>query len=243
MGQLSWTNTLFILTVVCLPTMLFSPSISPLMKKLFALWNYRSIQEVSRKPSLLKKSFQTSKIWTSLTLPTRKNYNVLSINSEQLLIKHGQKMPRSWESPNIPSNGRQKNAAILSIITECQEVLITGRISRRSLRTPRDLSSIQRFKKLLIKVMVSGSWWIGLVDVNFLLSKQSSTTVTHASPWKVYGKHFIIPSTPPSTARSIPIFSVKSSVNLLLVGVLSPKRNSSKRLANAMTHLHLVLIN
>ena len=194
MGQLSWTNTLFILTVVCLPTILLSPSISLLTKKLFALQNYWSIQEVSRKPSLLKKSFQTSKIWTCLTLLTLKNWNVLSINSERLLIKHGQKMPRSWESPNIPSNGGQKNTAVLSIITGCQEVLITGRISRRSLRTPRDLSSIQRFKKLLIKVMVSRSWWIGSVDINFLLSKQSSMTVAHASPWKVYGKHFIIPS-------------------------------------------------
>jgi len=57
------------------------------------------------------------------------------------LIKHGQKMPRSRESPNIPSNGGQENTAVLSIITGRQEVSITGRISRRLLRTPRDLSS------------------------------------------------------------------------------------------------------
>ena len=157
MGQLSWTNTLFILTVICLLTMLLSPSISPLTKKLFALQNYRSIQEASRKLPLLKKSFPTSKIWTHLTLPTLKNWNVLSINSEQLLIKHGQKMPRSQESPNIPSNGGQKNTTALSVIIGHQEVLRTGRISRRSLRTPRDLSSTWRFKKLLIKVMVPGS--------------------------------------------------------------------------------------
>jgi len=53
-------------------------------------------------------------------------------------------------------------------------------------------------------------------------------TVAHVSPQKVYGKHFIVPSTPPSITRSIPISSVKSSINPLLVGVLSPRRNSSK---------------
>jgi len=66
-------------------------------------------------------------------------------------------MPRSQSSPNILSNGGQNNAAILSIITGHQEVSINRRISRRSLRTPRDLSLTQRFKKLLIKVIVSGS--------------------------------------------------------------------------------------
>jgi len=50
-------------------------------------------------------------------------------------------MPRIRESPNIPSNGGQTNVAVLSIITGHQEVLIIGRISRRLLRTPRDLSS------------------------------------------------------------------------------------------------------
>jgi len=63
-------------------------------------------------------------------------------------------MPRIRESPNIPSNGGQTNVAVLSIITGHQEVLIIGRISRRLLRTPRDLSSTQRFKKLLVKVIV-----------------------------------------------------------------------------------------
>ena len=159
------------------------------------------------------------------------------------MIKYGQKMPRIWESPNIPSNGGWTNIAVLSIITGHQEVLIIGRISRRLLRTLRDLSSTQRFKKLLAKVMVLGSWWIGSVDVNFLLSKQSSTMVAHASLRKVYGKHFIISSIPPSATRSIPMSSVKSSVNPLLVGVLFSRRNSSKWLANTLTRHCLVLIN
>ena len=228
MGQPNWTNILFILIVICPLTILLSPSISPLMKKLFTLWNYRSLKEASRKPPLSKKSFQTSKIWTCLTLLTWKNWNTLSVNSEQLLIKHGQKMPRIRESPNIPSNGGQTNVAVLSIITGCQEVLIIRRISRRSLRTPRDLSLIWRFKKLLVKVMVLESWWIRSVDVNSLLLKQLSMMVICVSPWKVYRKHFIIPSTPPSTARSISISLAKSSVNPLLIEVLSLRRNSSK---------------
>ena len=53
----------------------------------------------------------------------------------------------------------------------------------------------------------------------------------------------IIPLIILSTARLIPISFMKSGVNPLLTGVLSLKRNSSKWLANAMTHHHLVLIN
>ena len=63
-------------------------------------------------------------------------------------------MPRNQKFPNIPSNGGQMNIAVFSIITECQEVSIIERVSRRSLRMSRDLSSMQRFKKLLIKVVV-----------------------------------------------------------------------------------------
>ena len=70
------------------------------------------------------------------------------------MVKYGQKMPRNQKFPNIPSNSEQMNVAILSIITEYQEVSIIGRVSRRSLRTSRDLSSTQRFKKSLIKVVV-----------------------------------------------------------------------------------------
>ena len=90
--------------------------------------------------------------------------------------------------------------------------------------------------------MVLESWWIRSVDVNSLLLKQLSMMVICVSPWKVYRKHFIIPSTPPSTARSISIFLAKSSVNPLLIEVLSLRRNSSKWLANAMTRHRLVLI-
>jgi len=47
------------------------------------------------------------------------------------LIELGQKMPRNLEFPNIPSNGGQMNAVILSTAIEQQEASKIGKTSRR----------------------------------------------------------------------------------------------------------------
>jgi len=67
--------------------------------------------------------------------------------------------------------------------------------------------------------------------------------VACVSLWKAYGMHSIILSIPPSTVVSIPTFFTKSSVNPLLSGTLSLKRNSSKLLASAMIRQLLALTN
>ena len=48
---------------------------------------------------------------------------------------------------SIPSNGGQKIAAVLSIITEHQEASKIGKNSRRVLKTPREPSSTTKSKK------------------------------------------------------------------------------------------------
>jgi len=57
-------------------------------------------------------------------------------------------MPRNQKYSSIPNNGGQKNVINLSKITEHQGVSITGRNSRRLLKTSRDPFSTTKFKKL-----------------------------------------------------------------------------------------------
>jgi len=64
---------------------------------------------------------------------------------------------KNQEYLNIPNNGGQKIAAVLSTSTDHQEVLRIGRNSRRLSKTPRDHSSMTKFKKLQIKVTVPGN--------------------------------------------------------------------------------------
>jgi len=70
---------------------------------------------------------------------------------------HGQKMQKNQEYLNIPNNGGQKIAAVLSTSTDHQEVSRIGRNSRRLSKTPRDHSLTTKFKKLQIKVVVPGN--------------------------------------------------------------------------------------
>ena len=66
-------------------------------------------------------------------------------------------MQKNQEYLNIPNNGGWKIAAILLISTDHQEVLRIGRNSRRLSKIPRDHSSMTKFKKLQVKVMVPGN--------------------------------------------------------------------------------------
>ena len=66
-------------------------------------------------------------------------------------------MQKNPKYPSILSNGGQKIAAVLLIITEHQEASRIGRNSRRALETPRDPSSTTKSKKSQIRVTVHGS--------------------------------------------------------------------------------------
>jgi len=57
-------------------------------------------------------------------------------------------MQKNPKNPSTPNNGGQKIVVVLSITTEHQEVLRTGRNSRRLSKTSRDLFSMTKSKKL-----------------------------------------------------------------------------------------------
>jgi len=66
-------------------------------------------------------------------------------------------MQKNAKYPSTPNNGRQKIVVVLSITTEHQGVLRTGRNSRRLSKTSRDSFSMTKSKKLQIKVAVRRS--------------------------------------------------------------------------------------
>jgi len=66
-------------------------------------------------------------------------------------------MQKNRKFPSTPNNGGQMHAVSLSTITGHQEVVKTGRHSKRQLKTPNEPSSTTKFKKLQIKAVVHGS--------------------------------------------------------------------------------------
>jgi len=73
------------------------------------------------------------------------------------LIKLGQKMQKNRKFPSTPNNGGQMLAIGLSTITGQQEVVKTGRHSKRQLKTPSKHSSTTKFKKSQIKAAANRS--------------------------------------------------------------------------------------
>ena len=118
------------------------------------------------------------------------------INLEWVVKQLGMIINQVWtktqkdpKNPSIPSNGGQKIAAILLIITEHQEASRIRRNSRRVLETPRDPSSMTKFKKSQIRVMIHRSWWTGSREVNSPPLKPSTIMNILASPSTACGMH------------------------------------------------------
>jgi len=66
-------------------------------------------------------------------------------------------MQKNRKFPSTPNNGSQMLAIDLSTITGQQEVVKTGRHSKRQLKMPSKHSSTTKFKKLQIKAVAHGS--------------------------------------------------------------------------------------
>ena len=194
-----------------------------------------SLPKVNKKPLSSKKSFRTSRAWTRPTSITLTNSNKQSIKLEQSSTKLGQRTQRKWKFPSIPNNGGPTNANGPSKTTGHQEVLKTGRNSRRLSKTSRDPTSMTKFKKLRTRVEAPGNWWIGLSEENSPLSRLSTTMVNRASLSTAYGMLSISLSILLKTAKLTSTFLVKSSANHPKSGVRSPKTNFFQRSASVRT--------